>query len=455
MLEINRRRFLDDTRHAAIGVAGGLVILANPASARATPANDRLALAMIGVGGGRGHSLAIGFLQRGDCEIRYICDVDRRLHEPRANEYASLQGGKRPQCVQDFREMLADTAVDAAVIATPPHWHALATILCCRAGKDVYCEKPQSHNPWEGQQAVRAARKYERIVQIGTQNRSAPYNIAAKRYLEEGKLGRIHLCRIHEQRLETNFNWGPDIDPPDTLDWEMWNGPAPQRRYNPAIHTQWRKLWDYGGGQMAYQGIHQIDLARWLCGVDYPTSVYCVGGILNSQGDMQTPDTQIATFEYPSLLMTYEQTLYTPYMLESDAEIRNNDIFPYWPQNATRIELYGEHGVMYVGRMGGGWQVYVRQKNRQPVIKDQMHGRYPDPDHKADFVASVRTRQRPNADIEQGHRSLLLVHYANISCRLGGRKLRIDPETERILDDAEAMRFFTRPYREPWVVEQV
>ena len=142
--------------------------------------------------------------------------------------------------------------------------------------------------------------------------------------------------------------------------------------------------------------------------------------------------------------MTYEQTLYTPYMLESDDGIRNGDIFPYWPQNATRIELYGDQGVMYVGRMGGGWQVYVRPKNRQPVVRDQMHGRFPDAPHKENFVQSVKSRQRPNADIEEGHRSLLLVHYANISCRLGGRKLRIDPQTERILDDPEAMSFFKR-----------
>ena len=144
------------------------------------------------------------------------------------------------------------------------------------------------------------------------------------------------------------------------------------------------------------------------------------------------------------MLMTYEQTLYTPYMLESDDGIRNGDIFPYWPQNATRIELYGEQGVMYVGRMGGGWQVYVRPKNRQPVVKDQMHGRFPDPAHKENFVQSVKSRKRPNADIEEGHRSLLLVHYANISCRLGGRKLRIDPKTEQILDDPEAMELFKR-----------
>ncbi|HOM17173.1 MAG TPA: Gfo/Idh/MocA family oxidoreductase [Thermoguttaceae bacterium] len=410
---------------------------------------------MIGVGGGRGHSLALGFLDRGDCEIAYICDVNRALHEPRAKEYALRQGGKRPKCLQDFREMLGDVSVDAVVIATPPHWHALATILCCRAGKDVYCEKPQSHNCWEGQQAVKVARKHHRIVQIGTQNRSAPYNMAAKQYLDEGKLGRIHLCRVFEQRYEACPKWGPDSDPPDSLDWEMWNGPAPKRRYNKAIHIGWRWLWDYSGGQMAYQGIHQLDLARWLCGVDYPRSVYCTGRrSAQAQAYDETPDTQLAVFEFPEMMMTYEQTLSTPYMLETDNEVRNNDIFPYWPQNASRIELYGDEGVMYVGRMGGGWQVFVRPKNRQPVVKHQMYGRFPDPQHKEDFVQSVKSRKRPNADIEEGHRSMLLVHYANISYRLGGRKLRIDPKTEHIVDDSEAMSLFKRTYRQPWVIEE-
>lgn len=455
MPKLNRRQFLDRSRTTTLGFAAGVTVLSDARSVHSTPANDRLVLAMVGVGGGRGHSLAMGFLDRGDCEIRYICDVNRQLHKPRAEEYAARQGGKRPQCLQDFREMLQDASVNAVVIATPPHWHALATILCCRAGKDVYCEKPQSHNCWEGRKAVEAARKYNRIVQIGTQNRSAPYNIAAKRYLEEGKLGRIHLCRVHEQRYEANPPWGPDSDPPDALNWDMWNGPAPQRKYNRAIHVQWRQLWDYGGGQMAYQGIHQLDLARWLCGVDYPTGVYCGGGRFNAQGAAETPDTQSAVFEFPHLLMTYDQTVYTPYMLETDNEVRNGDLFPYWPQNASRIELYGEKGVMYVGRMGGGWQVYIRTKNRQPVVADQMFGRYPDPNHKENFVSSVKSRKRPNADIEEGHRSLLMVHYANISCRLGGRKLRIDPKTDQILDDPEAMKFFKREYRKPWVVEEV
>lgn len=456
MSAITRRDLLDRSRKTTLGFAAGVTILADARSVSASPAHDRLVPAMIGVGGGRGHWLALGFLERGDCQIAYLCDVNRALHQPRAEQYATLQGGKRPKCLQDFREMLTDASVDAVVITTPPHWHALATILCCQAGKDVYCEKPQSHNGWEGRQAVKAARKFDRIVQIATQNRSAAYNLAAKRYLEEGKLGRVHLCRVFEQRYESNFRWGPDSDPPEPLDRDMWLGPAPARKYNPAIHLQWRHLWDYSGGQMAYQGIHQLDLARWLCGVDYPITVYCMGRRY-TQGDAETPDTQLAVFEFPEMVMTYEQTVYTPYMLETDNEVRNGDLFPfpYWPQNASRIELYGEEGVMYVGRMGGGWQVFIRPKNRQPVVRDQMYGRFPDPQHKDNFVQSVRSRSKPNADIEEGHRSMLLVHYANISCRLGGRKLRIDPATERILDDPEAMKLFKRQYRKPWAVEEV
>jgi len=455
MNKIGRREFLDRSTKTTLGMAGGVAVLVNPRSARAAPANERLVLAMIGVGGGRGHSLAMGFLDRDDCEIGYICDVNRRLHESRSQAYAARQGGKRPKCVQDFREMLEDSSVDAVVIATPPHWHALATILSCQAGKDVYCEKPQSQNCWEGRQAVKAARKYDRIVQIGTQNRSAPYNWAAKRYIEEGKLGKVHLCRVYEQCHVPNFEWGPNSAPPDTLDWDMWNGPAPAREYNTAIHLQWRQLWDYAGGQMSYQGIHQVDLARWLCGVDYPSTAYCTGGRFNTQGDAETPDTQMAVFDFPEMLMTYEQTLYTPYMLRNDSVLRNSDIFPHWPQNATRIELFGEKGVMFMGRMGGGWQVFVQPKSRKPVVKDEMYGRFPDPDHKEDFVLSVKSRKRPNADVEEGHRSMLLVHYANISYRLGGRKLQVDPTTEHILDDPEAMGLFKREYRKPWVVEEV
>jgi len=154
------------------------------------------------------------------------------------------------------------------------------------------------------------------------------------------------------------------------------------------------------------------------------------------------------------MVVTFELTLYTPYMLKTDPGVRNSDMFPYWQQNATRVELFGTEGMMIVGRHGGGWQVFDRPKSRKPVVKDQMYGRFPDPEHKEDFIQAMRTGRRPNADIEEGHLSALWIHYANISYRLGGRKLRIDPATQQIIDDPEAMQLFRRTYRPPWVMPE-
>ena len=451
MTSINRRRFLKRTG-AAIG-SGGLLVLRDSRSVRAAPANERLSLAIVGCHG-RGLMLANGFAQRPDCAFTWFCDVDRQMYVTRAKGIAALQGGRMPQYTQDFRKMLDDRSVDAVVIATPPHWHALATIWCCQAGKDVYCEKPQSHSPWEGRQAVEAARKHRRVVQIGLQNRSAPYNWAAKRYLDEGKLGAIQLVRVFNQKGERNFPMLPDSAPPAEFDWDMWNGPAPEHAYNQTLRERWRYLWRYCGGDMTYDGVHQVDLARWLCGLDLPKTVYSHGARYDRDGAAETPDTQLAILDFERLTMSFEMTLGTPYMLKADAGVRDGEIYPYWPQNTERIEIYGTEGVMYVGRMGAGWQVYVRPKSRAPVIRDQVHGKFPDPPHQENFVECVRSRKTPNADIEAGHRSTLLVHYAMISCRLGGQKLTIDPKTEGIIGNAEATALLRREYRKPWVVPE-
>ena len=453
MTTINRRQFLDQSKRTGLGMAAGVTILANAASVRAAPAADKVVLASMGVRG-RGSHLATGFLERDDCEIAYICDVDSRLFESRSKAFAEQQGGRVPECVQDFRRALDDKSVDAVVSATPDHWHALSAVWSCQAGKDVYVEKPASHSCWEGQKMVEAARKYDRVVQIGTQNRSAPYNFAAKKFIEEGKLGDIHMCRIYNQKSWPNRPAVPDADTPEGLDWDMWNGPAPEHRYNAAFHRYWNHVWRYSGGDIANDASHQIDLARWLCGVTVPTSAYSVGNRFTGQGVAETPDTQVAVYEFPQMVMTFELTLYTPYMLKSDPELRENDIFPYWPQNATRIELFGTKGLMVVGRHGGGWQVFVRPKDRQPVVSDQMYGRFPDPDHKENFIQCVRSRQRPNADVLEGHLSALLIHYGNISYRLGGQKLVIDPETQNIVDNPDAMKLFKRTYRDPWVIPE-
>ena len=449
---INRRQFLDQSKKTGLGLAAGVTILQDAKSVRAAVANDKVVLASVGLGG-RGPHLAHGFLDRGDCVIGYVCDANIKQF-PKAEDFAERQGGKKPKCVQDFRTALDDKSVDAVVSATPDHWHALSTVWACQAGKDVYVEKPASHSCWEGQKMVEAARKYERVVQIGTQNRSAPYNFAAKRYIEEGKLGQIHMCRIYNQKSWPNSEAVPDSDPPEGLDWDMWNGPAPEHRYNRNFHRYWNHIWRYSGGDIANDASHQIDLARWLCGVTHPVSAYSVGGRYTSVGAAETPDSQVAVYEFPRMVMTFELTLYTPYMLKSDGELRDSDIFPHWPQNATRIELFGTKGFMVVGRHGGGWQVFIRPKDRKPVVKDQMYGRFPDPEHKENFIQCIRSRRRPNAHALVGHRSALLVHYANISYRLGGQNLLIDPATDHIIDNPQAMKLFKRTYRHPWVIPE-
>ncbi len=451
MTKLNRRDFLNRSSKTSLAMGAGVTILGNAASATGAPANEKVILAAIGVGG-RGTHLANGFAERGDCEYAYFCDVDIKKAGQRSENFAEQQGGKAPKPLQDFRKMLEDKSVDAVISATPDHWHAPSTVWSCQAGKDVYVEKPACHSCWEGRKMVEAARKYDRIVQLGTQNRSAPYNIAAKKYIEDGKLGDIYMCRIYNQK-----NWGnrpvvPDSEAPEGLDWDMWNGPAPEHPYNASMHRGWHHIWRYSGGDIANDASHQIDLARWLCGVQYPKTAYSVGGRWASEGVCETPDTQVAVYECDNMLLTFELTLYTPYMLKNDPYLREHDLFPHWPQNATRIELYGTEGLMCIGRHGGGWQVFDRPKDRKPVVKDHMYGRFPDPDHKENFISCLRSRELPNADIEKGHRSALLIHYANISYRLGGEKVVIDPETEEIVGNPKAMELFKRTYRAPYVI---
>ncbi len=450
MSTVNRREFLDRSKRTSLGLAAGVTLLSDARSARAYAANEKISLASVGVRG-RGNSLAHGFLDRGDCEINYICDVDRGMFDSRGKQFAERQGGKLPKCVQDMREALDDKTVDAIVVATPDHWHALAAIWGCQANKDVYVEKPPSHNCWEGRQIVKAARKYKRIVQVGTQNRSAPYNIAAKKYIDDGQLGTIHMCRVYNQKGGGNAGPAPDGQPPAGLDWDMWNGPAPEAPYNTRLHHNWHAWWRYSSGDMANDGVHQLDLARWLCGVEYPKSVCCSGDRYATEGIDETPDSQVAVYDFDNMVMTFELTLYTPYMLKTDGGVRSSDMIPYWPQNATRIEIYGTKGMMIVGRHGGGWQVFDRPKDRKPVVKEEVPGRFPDPEHKENFIQCIRSRELPNADIEHGQRSALLVHYAT-ACLRSGDKVAIDPDTEQMLGSDAAQALFKRTYRRPWVI---
>ena len=447
---MNRRHFM---KQSALGIGAGVTVLRSSASVFAQPANNKVNLGFIGCGG-RGTQLLGDFVKRNDINVLHCCDPFRDRAERAAKIISDSPLKQTPSVTQDMRAVLDDPKVDAVVCALPDHWHALGCILACQAGKDVYTEKPASHSAWEGQKMVEAARKYKRIVQHGTQCRSAPYCKAAKEYLASGKLGKIHYVRVYNMKEWGNFQLAPATTVPEGFDWDRWLGPAPMRPFAPNYTSVWHHIWDFSSGDLINDGIHQLDLARMLIDKELPKSAYCVGGRFNSQGDAETPDTQMVTWEYDDLVMTFELTLYTPYMLKIDPEVRDNDMFPYWMQCATRIEVYGSEGLMQIGRHGGGWEVFIRTKDRKPVVTDSMHGRFPDPEHKENFLACVRNRELPNADIEIGHRSTLLAHYATISYRLGGQKLLINQQDETITDNPDAMKLFKREYRKPYEVPE-
>lgn len=445
---LNRRKFLQ-------GVTAAAVVASQSRPARAVSANDKVVLAVVGLRG-RGNALSVNFASRPDCEVAYLCDCDTQFFGDRSKAIEQAQG-RAPKTEQDLRRVLDDKSVDAIVVATPDHWHALATVWGCQAEKDVYVEKPVSHTPWEGRKMVEAARKYNRIVQVGTQNRSAAYNHHAKAYIDSGKLGTIHMVRVINQKEWRNVPVTPDSAAPASLDYDIWTGPAPAATYNSNFHNCWNHFWRFSGGDIINDAVHQIDLARWMIGHDYPSTVYSVGGRFAEAGALETPDTQLAVFEFPKLVLSFELTLYTPYMLKSDMEMRNSsDLYPYWPQNAERIEIYGSEGLMFLGRHGCGYQVYGRPHQRKPVLVTQEHGTFPDPEHQQNFIECIRSRKTPNADIEEGHRSTLMCQLANISYRLGGQKLELDSATERCVNNDAANAMLKREYRSPFVIpEQV
>jgi predicted dehydrogenase len=448
---MNRRDFVKKSTKTTLAFGAGLTILGNSALAFGSSANEKINLGFIGMGG-RGRALLGWFLKRSEADVNvlYCCDPQQKKAEQAVKIVTDSPQKQAPKTTNDIRTVLDDSKVDAVVCAMPDHWHALGCIWACQAGKDVLTEKPASHSAWEGQKMVDAARKYKRIVQHGTQTRSASYAKAAKKYIENGNLGKIHLCRIFSMKEEGgNFKLDSSVEIPSGVDWDRWLGPAPMRPFSPSyiIPNHWHHLWDFSSGDMIVDGIHQIDLARWVLGLDLPKTVYSNGGRFHESGDAQTPDTQITTYEYDNLMMTFEMALYTPYILKSDNEVRNGDIFPYWMQNTTRIEIYGSEGMMMLGRHGGGWVVFTRPKSRQPVVKDSMYGRYPDPEHIDNFLSCIRSRNLPNADIEQGHRSTLLAHYATISYRLGGQKIFINGQDGTIRDNVDAQKYYKREYR--------
>jgi predicted dehydrogenase len=448
MEHLNRRQFLKGSIHGAAGMSLGVALSAT--SRRVLGANERVNIGLIGCGG-RGRMVARGFIENGAL-ISYVCDLHGERLESIAKELGDAQAHK-PKKATDMRQVFDAKEVDAVLIATPDHWHGPASILACQAGKDVYVEKPHAHNLWESRKMVEAARKYKRVLQVGTQNRSGPYNLTALEYVTSGKLGGIHIVKVYNLKPGGAFHLGEPGTPPADFDWDAWLGPAPYRPYHQGIfYGGWHKFWDFSGGDMADDGVHQLDLALMLMGdPGIPKAVSCSGGRLAHKGDdAEVPDVQIVTFEFDSFVVTFELSGYPRYMRKTTGTIRRRDEFPYWTQNATRVELYGSELMMTIGRHGGGWIVTTSGGK----IVEKMYGRPPDLNHEKNFIECVKNRKRPNADIEILHKSVGLVHLGNIAHRVGNQKLWFDPKTERFIDNAEANKLVKREYRKEYEIPE-
>jgi predicted dehydrogenase len=322
--------------------------------------------------------------------------------------------------------------LDAVVIATPDHWHAPAAILACEAGKDVYVEKPPSHNIREGRLIIDAARRTNRIVQVGTQSRSRPSTIRAIEYVKSGKIGKVLMAKAWNIQLRENIGHNEDSPVPPGTDYETWLGPAPWIPFNVGrFHYKWHWHWHFGTGDAGNDGVHQLDIARWALGVGYPKSASGWARKVFFDDDQQTPDSMNITFDYGDKALIWEMRIWNPYGMD---EIENG------------VGVYGADGMVHIGRYNRKWGFKVFDKSGKMVQHDDASD--PEP-HQKNFLDSVRSRQLPNADIGIGHLSAIHCHLANIVARTG-RNVKFDQETETVAGDAEANLYVKRAYRTHW-----
>ncbi len=419
---VSRRNFLSQVAKTALAAGAGLAFPAIvPARALGAegkdPANERIGLGFIGVGGmGSGHLRRL--LNHPTCEVIAVCDVD----EARRNS-ARQRVGERCLAFGDFRKLLERKDIDAVVIATPDHWHALTSIYACQAGKDVYCEKPLSLTIAEGRKMVEAVRRYGRVFQTGSQQRSAWEFRFACELVRNGYIGKLHTVRTGVGGGPT-CGWEPDCDPPPGLDWDMWLGPAPWVPFNPRRHPyNFRWFWDYSGGKMTDWGAHHNDIAQWGIGADGTGPIYIDGwGKFPEDGLYETCTQFEVRYEYA------------------------NGVVLICSSSGSGCRFEGTDGWVHVNR--GRIETYPEDLMHVTFKPDDIR-LYHSPGHHQDWLNCIKTRQRPICDVEIGHRSVTVCHLGNISIRLG-RPLRWDPDKERFVNDEVANRWLNKPYRAPW-----
>lgn len=474
MSHLNRRRFLQ----GSVATAGGILFSA-PASSfgRVLGANDTIRVGVAGIHG-RGGSHINAFVGMKNVEIAYLIDPDARLFNSKS-KFIKEKTGKEPKCVQDVREALEDKNLDAISIATPNHWHSLMTIWACEAGKDVYVEKPMSHNVHEGRVAVQAARRYNRIVQHGTQSRSDRGWATVAAAVKSGKYGKLLISRGLCYKRRDSIGFKKPTTPPSQLDFNMWLGPAPDQPYHEnLVHYNWHWFWDTGNGDIGNQGVHQMDIARWcIPGATLPKSVISVGGRFGYDDQGQTANTQIALMDFGETQLIFE--------------VRGLETDDFHGEKIGNI-LHFEDGII------ADRKFFPKGKDKGEPIEDVEVKMGPGDGPFGNFIAAMRSRKQSdlNAEILEGHYSAALCHLANVSYRLGeptpwykkkqafgdnkeayetlarmeehlagrnklafdglkyqlGRKLKVDAANESIIDDEQAQSMLTRQYRKPFVV---
>jgi predicted dehydrogenase len=389
-------------------------------------------------------------------EVVSLCDVDSKMLDAAGDLVASRQkSGKKPQLFHDYKDMLKQSGLDICLIAPPDHWHALAMIDAVKAGADVYVQKPVSVDVREGQAMLAAARKYQRVVQVGTQRRSTPHLVEAKeKFIDTGRLGKISYVDIHcyyHMRATAN---PPDTAPPANLDYEMWTGPAPLRPFCSLMHPRsWRAFMEYGNGIVGDMAIHMFDMTRWMLKLGWPTRISSDGGIyMDKASKANITDTQVCTWEYPDLNIVWNHRTWGA-AGEPD------------PKHSWGATFYGDKGTLKAGVYS--YDFIPNGKGEQPVHKDVTYEfeQYPEDKtekdlethvapavrhHMMDLLAAIDKRSKPVADIEQGYISTASCILANLAMK-AGRSLTWDAAKQQVVGDAEANRMLTRAYRKPWV----
>ncbi|MCP4510440.1 MAG: Gfo/Idh/MocA family oxidoreductase [Fuerstiella sp.] len=444
MTESSRRNFLQ--RSSALTPAG--LVVAKFGQAAAVQSSERVRVGIIGAGG-RAMSLINSFSSNASVDVVAIADLDaNRL--PKGLAAAEKNQQHRPRGEGDFRRLIDDNTIDAVVIGTPDHWHAIPTILACQAGKDVYVEKPDGHNIVEGMRMVAAMRKHKRIVQMGSQHRSTKRLQTAIEFVKSGKLGRCVVAKAWESSKQGAIGFPPDGTPPAGVDYEMWMGPAPRRPFNVnRFHGRWRWLHDYGTGDLGNDGVHRLDMAVALLNaaceaqgdqqVGFPSSISAHGGKWYFDDAQQFPDTMQVTYDYAAgghtKILTYEMRVWTPYRYLGHSE---------------GAAVFGDRGYIVMGN--SNWTAY----GRGGQVLGQGEGDSHEAPHVQNFIDCIKSRQKPYCDLETvGHPASVLCHAGNIAARVG-RTLKFDPRLEVFLGDDEANALRTRSaYRKPWTLPEV